>query len=618
MYYGPAPPSAALQFPFSYLQNKDPLVTSFAKLSPSCSVAGQLTVDDVTMAAGQGYKSIINNRPDGEGENQPAGTDIAAAAAEQGLEYRHVPAISGKLTDADVTAMKAALAEMQAPVLAFCRTGTRSATLWALAQAGTMSADEVLKAATGAGYELEALRPRLEAATPTKATPTKAAAKPKAKKPATKKPTTNKTSAAKKSGQKPGASFDVVIVGGGAAGIGVAANLLRRAPAMRVAIIEPSARHYYQPAWTLVGGGVFDYARTERAEARLIPQGAEWIKAAAAEFEPDGNSVTLEDDRKVSYRTLVVCPGIKLDWDAVEGLRNTLGQNGVTSNYQPGLSPYTWSLVKTMREGRAIFTQPPLPFKCTGAPQKAMYLACSYWELQATLGGINVEFNTAGEVLFGVPDFVPPLMEYVKRYNAKLCFSSNLTKVDGPAKKAWFEISDKDGNKTIEEKTFDMLHVCPPQTSPDFIRVSPLADQAGWVEVNPDTLQHVRWPNVFGLGDACSAPNAKTAAAVRKQVPVVARNLSAVLAGNELPALYEGYGSCPLTVERGRVVLAEFGYGGKLQPTFPLDPVKPRWIWWVLKTKILPFVYWGMMLKGVDWLAEPKSRPGTRTQTPDG
>jgi sulfide:quinone oxidoreductase len=223
------------------------------------------------------------------------------------------------------------------------------------------------------------------------------------------------------------------------------------------------------------------------------------------------------------------------------------------------------------------------------------------------LGNISVEFNSAAPVLFGVAAFVPPLMEYVKRYNANLVFNSNLVKVDGPNRVAWFDVRQPDGSTERVEKPFDMLHVSPPQAAPDFVRKSPLADAGGWCEVDHRTLRHSRYANIFSLGDVCSAPNAKTAAAVRKQIVVVAENLLAVREGRGPATLYDGYGSCPLTVEKGKVVLAEFGFGGKLLPTFPLDPTVPRYLAWLLKAKFLPWFYWHGFLKGREWLARPGS-----------
>jgi sulfide:quinone oxidoreductase len=398
--------------------------------------------------------------------------------------------------------------------------------------------------------------------------------------------------------------FDILIIGGGAAGISVAASLLKRKSTLRIAIIEPSDKHYYQPAWTLVGGGAFDIQKTVRPMISVIPTGVKWIHAEAHYLDPDNNSVQLSDGTSIKYQQLIVCPGLRLAWEKIEGLQETLGKNGVTSNYRYDLAPYTWELVSNLKMGKAIFSQPPMPIKCAGAPQKAMYLSCDHWFRKGTLNSIQVELNLAGPVLFGVPTFVPPLMKYVEKYNAKLEFSSNLVKVDGKKKLAWFDVKDSSGNVTQQVKSFDMLHVVPPQISPDIVRNSPLADPAGWCEVNPHTLQHPRYPNVFGLGDVVSSTNAKTAAAARKQVVVVAENLISLRAGIPLLSTYDGYGSCPLTVEKGKVILAEFGYGGKLLPTFPLDATIPRSSAWFLKATLLPWLYWNAMLKGREWLAK--------------
>jgi len=405
-------------------------------------------------------------------------------------------------------------------------------------------------------------------------------------------------------------SFDVVIVGGGAAGISVAASLLRRRPGLSVAVVEPAEKHYYQPGWTLVGGGVFDRRKTERAMAAVMPKRARWIRAAVAGFKPENDTVVLDNGDSLRYRTLVACPGIKLNWDAIEGLRESLGKNGVTSNYMFDVAPYTWELVQALKGGRALFTQPAMPIKCAGAPQKAMYLSCDHWNRTGVLPKFEVEFHATGTVLFGVPHFVPPLMKYVERYGIALNFASDLKAVDGAAKKAWFDVKAPDGSTKRVEKSFDMIHVCPPQTAPDFVRNSPLADATGWLQVKQDTMQHPRYANVFGLGDACSAANAKTAAAVRQQAPVVAENILAILAGHEPRAIYDGYGSCPLTVERGKIILAEFGYGGKLLPTFPqlIDETKPSRLAWFLKERMLPTVYFDLMLKGREWLATPERR----------
>ncbi|KKO48995.1 pyridine nucleotide-disulfide oxidoreductase [Arsukibacterium sp. MJ3] len=411
-------------------------------------------------------------------------------------------------------------------------------------------------------------------------------------------------------------SFDVVVIGGGAAGLATIASLLKRQPNLNIALVEPSQQHYYQPGWTLVGAGVFNQQSTVKPMASLIPKNVSWHKSATATFNPAQNSVQLADNTELSYRALVVAAGLTLDWQTIPGLKESLGDNGITSNYAPGMAPYTWQLVQQLHHGNAIFTQPAMPIKCAGAPQKSMYLSCDHWLRQQVLAKINVEFCSAGAALFGVADYVPALTDYVEKYGITLNLQTNLVAVDGPAKTATFKRTMADGSNELIEKHFDMLHVTPPQVAPDFLKQSPLADNAGWADVYPDTLQHKRFANIFALGDCCNSPNAKTAAAVRKQAPVVAENLLGLLAGKNLRAEYDGYGSCPLTVERGKIVLAEFLYGGKVEPTFPkwlIDGTKPSTLAWLLKEKMLPPLYWHAMLKGREWLAAPIYRDNLPT-----
>lgn len=396
----------------------------------------------------------------------------------------------------------------------------------------------------------------------------------------------------------PDPTHSVVIIGGGAAGITVAAQLKRRDPRLDIAIVEPSEAHSYQPGWTLVGAGVFTRAQTERREERLIPKGVSWIKAAASGFMPVDNLVRLSDGRSVRYSWLIMCPGLKLDWGKIEGLSATLGRNGVCSNYRPDMAEYTWRLIQDFRGGTALFTQPAMPIKCAGAPQKIMYLMADHLRRRGRLSASSLQFCLAGEALFGVPFFVPPLQKAVDGYGIQLNYRHNLKAIDGPAKTAIFSVTDSEGTLSEVTKRFDMIHVVPPQIGLDVVRSSPLANAAGWIEVDPATLRHVRHPNVFALGDAASTSNAKTAAAVRIQVPVVANNLLAAMKGGALPLTYDGYGSCPLTVAYGKIVLAEFAYGGKVTPSFPFDPRVPRRSMWYLKTKLLPWLYWRHMFKG--------------------
>ncbi|MGH1453996.1 MAG: TIGR01244 family sulfur transferase [Paracoccaceae bacterium] len=548
------------------------------KISAELSVAEQITPADIKSLAEQGFRSIICNRPDGEAADQPTFQEVEAAAKAAGMQTRYLPIVSGKVSDEDAVKFGAALIELPGPTLAYCRTGTRSATLWSLAVAKDRPTADILAATKSAGYDMAGVVRRIinGGKTPTDAGD---------------------------------ARYDVVIVGGGAAGIAVAASLKSRKDSLNIAILDPADIHYYQPGWTMVGAGIFEPSTTAKTMGSLIPSGVHWIKSAVAAFEPADNAVVLDGCRVVKYNRLVVCPGLKLDWNQVDGLVDTLGKNGVTSNYRYDLAPYTWELVKGLKEGRALFTQPPMPIKCAGAPQKAMYLSANHWETQGVLPNVDVQFMNAGGVLFGVKDYVPALEAYVKRYDADLNFFHNLIAVDGPAKKATFKVAKPDTDPTEVTVDFDMMHVCPPQVAPDFIRVSPLADAGGWVDVDQNTLRHKTYDNIWSLGDVMNAPNAKTAAAARMQAPIVAENLCDDIDGRSPSASYNGYGSCPLTVERGKIVLAEFGYGGALLPSFPkwlLDGTKPSRKAWILKETILPPIYWKAMLRGREWMAKPE------------
>ncbi|MCM2563399.1 bifunctional protein tyrosine phosphatase family protein/NAD(P)/FAD-dependent oxidoreductase [Lutimaribacter sp. EGI FJ00015] len=547
-------------------------------ITDQLSVAPQLQPADMAELAKQGFRSVICNRPDGEASDQPTFDEVAAAAKDAGLETRYLPIVSGKVSDQDAEDFGRALVELPGPVMAYCRTGTRSATLWSLSQASEKEPSAILAATQAAGYDMAGVVRRI-------------------------------VNGGKTPTNTGDAKFDVVIVGAGAAGIAVAASLKERKPGLSIAILDPADIHYYQPGWTMVGAGVFDAATTAKTMGSLIPKGVRWIKSAVAAFEPDDNAVILDGCRVVKYDRLIVCPGLKLDWHAVDGLVDTLGKNGITSNYRYDLAPYTFELVKGLREGRALFTQPPMPIKCAGAPQKAMYLSADHWHRLNRLKNIDVEFMNAGGVLFGVKDYVPALMEYVKKYDATLNFWHNLIAVDGPAKTATFRVSEPEQEPREVTVEFDMMHVTPPQVAPDFIRVSPLADAAGWVDVDQNTLRHKSYDNVWSLGDVMNAPNAKTAAAARMQAPIVAENVVADIRGSNPKAMYNGYGSCPLTVEKGKIVLAEFGYGGTLLPSFPkwlINGTKPTRAAWFLKEQILPPVYWKAMLRGKEWLAKPE------------
>lgn len=389
----------------------------------------------------------------------------------------------------------------------------------------------------------------------------------------------------------------VVIVGGGTAGISVAARLVGKID--DVAVIEPSDKHYYQPLWTLVGGGCAKASTSERSESSVMPDEATWIKDAVTGFDPDNGTVETAGGTTIGYDALVVCPGIQLDWDRVPGVTDTLGRGGVSSNYRFDLAPRTWEFIRNLRSGTAVFTMPSGPIKCGGAPQKIAYLASDHWRKEGVLDDIDVHLVLPTPTMFGVPQYSDALDRVVADYGIQVHFEAELAEVDPDGRTATFtSMTDAGASFSLP---YDVMHVVPHQSAPDWIKASPLATDAptGYVDVDKHTHQHVRYPNVFSLGDAGSTPNSKTGAAVRKQAPVVVDNVVRQLTGGQPTARYDGYSSCPITTSSSRMLLAEFDYSMQPKPTFPvIDTFRPRRDMWFLKKYGLPFLYWNLMLKG--------------------
>jgi sulfide:quinone oxidoreductase len=393
-------------------------------------------------------------------------------------------------------------------------------------------------------------------------------------------------------------NYQIVIVGGGNAGISVASKLLIEDKSLQIALIDPTDKHYYQPAWTLVGGGAFNIEDTERDEASVIPKGVEWIKQKVTSFSPETNEIALENGESIGYEYLVVAAGIQLNWDDVKGLTDTLGKNGVCSNYSFKHAPYTFECISNLKGGKAIFHNPHTPVKCGGAPHKIMYLAADYFRKHGVLSQINIQYWSGAGKLFAVPKYEKTLLEVCKRGNIQLNFMQKLVEVDGPGKKAKF-VGIGEDNKEVETWVeFDMIHVTPPQGPPSFIKESPLANAAGWVDVDKHKLQHVRYSNIFSLGDSSGLPTSKTGAAIRKQAPVVVENLIASIKNHTLSGHYTGYTSCPLVTGYGKLVLAEFDYDNKPMETFPFDQSKERLSMYILKRYVLPWLYWAKILPG--------------------
>jgi len=431
--------------------------------------------------------------------------------------------------------------------------------------------------------------------------------------------------------------YQVLIIGGGTAGIMVASQLKRKNANLEIGLIEPSDKHYYQPAWTLVGANTYKFSDTVRPMASLIPKGVDWIKEYADIFKPEHNAVVTKNGTELTYDYLVVVPGLKIAPELVEGLPEAMEKGVVCSNYTD--PNHTWETLKNFKGGTALFTQPTTPIKCGGAPQKIMYLADDYFRKKGVRKNTDIVFALPSGSIFGVKIIADTLMNVVDRKDINVRFFHKLVKVDADKKIAWYEI-DKDltagGCVTIADGDvasldrdiqynykdvkvtregdrfgihFDMMHLAPPQCAPDFIRNSPLAAETGWVSVNPKTTQHTKYPNIFSLGDVSNLPTSKTGAAIRKQVPVTVANIIKLIEVEGLSSKeYKGYTSCPLVTGYGKMVLAEFDYEKNFEPDpklkkFPLminDSSKEHWRLWMLKKYGLPYLYWNKMMKGIE------------------
>lgn len=413
--------------------------------------------------------------------------------------------------------------------------------------------------------------------------------------------------------------YQIVVVGGGTGGIMVATQLLSKNSKLDIAVIEPADKHYYQPAWTLVGAGTFDMQKTIRPMAEVMPKNVDWVKDYVESVQADENSLKLRSGDKISYDYLVLSPGLIMDTSLIEGLTEAIDKGVVCSNYTD--PEHTWNVIKNFKGGNAVFTQPTTPIKCGGAPQKIAYLAADYFRKNGLADKTNVVFATPGSVIFGVKPIAQTLMEVIHRYQIHFKPFYAPIKIDGENRKVTFKhvapaenmcvvnegnvLNETSTGDSVIEMPFDMLHLAPPQTAPKFIKNSNLVNEAGWLDVDIHNLQHKKYKNIFGLGDVAALPTAKTGAAIRKQVPVVVDNVLNLINTQQLGSKsYNGYSSCPLVTGYGKMVLAEFDYQSNFTPDPKLKRMlvfnsdKEHWRLWMLKKYMLPYLYWEKMMKG--------------------
>ncbi len=418
----------------------------------------------------------------------------------------------------------------------------------------------------------------------------------------------------------------IVIIGGGSAGLCVAARLEGLLSDPDITIIDPIEIHYYQPGFTLVASGIYHPDHVISYEKDLIPSSCKWLKDSVTSVDPDNNKITTKANGEINYDFLVVCPGIQMNWSDLEGISlDKLGDDNIHSVFVFEGSKKTWSAIKNLSKsgGRAIFCDAHTPIKCGGAPKKINLLAEDYFRREGTRNEVDINFFTSSGKMFGVPIFEKRLEEIYAQRDMPTHKMHKFLGVDRAKKIALFEktiITEREEYDDVLEETikvedkkmetievpFDFLHFTPPMSAPDFIKESSLAwdrgsaAEGGWTMVDKETLVHLKYKNVISLGDVAGIPINKTGGSIRKQAPVAAKNLVLLMEGKEPIHKHNGYTVCPILTNYGKVLLAEFGYYNELMPTIPiLDPGQERWIWWVLKCYILHPMYYYGMLKGI-------------------
>lgn len=405
----------------------------------------------------------------------------------------------------------------------------------------------------------------------------------------------------------------IVIIGGGAAGISMAARLKSWLDKPDITLIDPSDRQFYQPGFTLIASGVYQPDDVWRKQEDCIPNDIKWIKDSVAAVDPVWNQVTTKNNGKIAYDFLVLTPGIQINWEKVEGITQaTLGQGNAHSIYDFEGAQKTWKAIQEFSKtgGRGIYTDTYTKHKCGGAPKKICLLTEHYTRKQGTRETVDLNFYTASKELYDVPFFTPRLLEIYKERNIPINLNVRVKGVDTAAKQVHFEKIETVGDQKVYTpfvEDYDFLHFTPPMSAPDFVREAGLGWTEGklaadaWVMVDKETLVHKTYPNIVSLGDVAGIPTSKTSAAIRKQVPIAAKNLISLMEGKEPAEKYDGYAACPIVTDYGHVLLCEFNYKKEAQNSFPftlLDTSKEQWAAWLLKVYSLKPMYFYGMLNG--------------------
>ncbi|CAG9863655.1 unnamed protein product [Phyllotreta striolata] len=392
-------------------------------------------------------------------------------------------------------------------------------------------------------------------------------------------------------------SCKVLVVGGGSGGCATAAKFSKILNKNDLIVLEPSDYHYYQPLFTLIGGGANKLEDSRKKEKDVLPTNCTWLRDKALEYEPEKNTVRTEKGHTIEYDYMLVATGLELRYDKIPGLLQALDKpTDVCSIYSPKYVSHTYEVLKKLETGNAIFTFPNSPVKCPGAPQKICYLTDHYLRKHNRRGNVKVTYNTSLPVIFGVKAYADALWKLCNERDINVNVRTNLVQVNADKNEAIFENLDKPEEKTTVK--FNMLHVTPPMATPESLsKNKQLTNGAGFVDVNKDTMQHLNYKNVFAIGDCSSSPNSKTAAAAAAQTKVVFENMNAVMKGDSPRLMYDGYASCPL-VTGDKCILAEFDYDLKPLETFPFNQAREIRLMYIMKKYFMPTLYWKLMMNG--------------------
>lgn len=388
-------------------------------------------------------------------------------------------------------------------------------------------------------------------------------------------------------------SAHVVVIGSGLAGLGLVNRLRKQLDGAKITLVDAKKEHHYQPGFTLIATGIWPKGKVSDTNAELIPPGVDWVQEMAKEFRPDSNEVVTESGKVLKYDYLIVATGLQLDFGQIEGMDiNRIGSKGLASVYPgPELAEATWKAMDEFRRkgGKALMTLPATPIKCAGAPLKMTFMLHNRLEQAGMRDRASIDFHSAISSVFSVPVINQEVLNRWQQANIPVHFRSKLVAVDIDAQRATFE--QEDGSHLVED--YDFIHIPPPMRAPDAVKNSPLAWQegpfagGGWLEVDPGTLQHRRYANVFGCGDINGTAKGKTAATVKKSVPIVVDNLISLIQGQSPKVIFDGYTSCPLLVREGAALLVEFDYKDNLTPSLPgIKPLQDSYFAWLLKYRL--------------------------------